>query len=551
MVYRGKPSQACEPCRNRKIKCDFKSPACTQCIRAKEKCTGYRNCLDLMFLDQSKVVIRKQKARAQGKLKTNGSNRQGGAGSNGGSPDVGKPDHRNLAQDVYILQRPVTPDVDDLATSFFFKNYVLAGNGNPGFLSYISELLTRTNDKTLTAALTSVGRAGLAYIHSSQELRVSAVKRYNTTLSEIRTALKDPTKVVMDETLAVIILLSLYEEITCDSQQSMRAWYDHICGASALVKLRGRRQLQSELGVQLFLHLRSQIIIGCLQTSEALPEFIQQCAQFTVKLQTNDQIQAVQLGNIISRLCEIRAFIQTSTQLDSLGLIAACLDIDKDLTTWSTHLLSMNDYATIILEGRSEEVYEMHYHVYRDLWSARLWNCYRVAKLMTHEIVLVLVKQYASSSSTPFTMFPSQYYQSLMEMHQNSLDIVASIPFHLGFHNSNISPPLAVGGMFAMWPLYAAARIEMSAGSMREWSIKRLEFIGNTTGIKQAIALSRVLRKRAVWEDSAVTRDISLDQRTNDPDTGIPIPDHVLWTTSWITKRRYFTDMPSKPLEIA
>ena len=66
MPYRGKPSKNCAGCRRRKIKCDLKLPGCTQCRNAGLECEGYRNQLDLMFLDENertqKSVLKRSKS---------------------------------------------------------------------------------------------------------------------------------------------------------------------------------------------------------------------------------------------------------------------------------------------------------------------------------------------------------------------------------------------------------------------------------------------------------------------------------------------------------
>lgn len=49
--------------------------------------------------------------------------------------------------------------------------------------------------------------------------------------------------------------------IMCDSQQSLNAWYNHMLGALAVAHIRGTQQFKdSEAGMELFLHLRSQIV---------------------------------------------------------------------------------------------------------------------------------------------------------------------------------------------------------------------------------------------------------------------------------------------------
>ena len=46
----------------------------------------------------------------------------------------------------------------------------------------------------------------------------------------------------------------------------MTAWENHIAGATTLLKIRGKEQLQTELGRRLFFSVRNQIV--CLDPDE-------------------------------------------------------------------------------------------------------------------------------------------------------------------------------------------------------------------------------------------------------------------------------------------
>lgn len=78
MVFRGKPSKACERCRARRLrvrqesnylshktraltfgKCDLQKGACGQCIRADVVCSGYRDTKQLRIQDESQSIARR------------------------------------------------------------------------------------------------------------------------------------------------------------------------------------------------------------------------------------------------------------------------------------------------------------------------------------------------------------------------------------------------------------------------------------------------------------------------------------------------------------
>lgn len=72
-------------------------------------------------------------------------------------------------------------------------------------------------------------------------------------------------------------------------------------------------------------------------------------------------------------------------------------------------------------------------------------------------------------------------------------DVMASVPFHLGFNNSRSDDPPALGGLLLIWNLYKAGSADMAAGHQRDWAIRRLHHIGQTMGIQLAHALALAL----------------------------------------------------------
>lgn len=337
-----------------------------------------------------------------------------------------------------------------------------------------------------------------------------------------------------------------------------------------MVKLRGRHQFQSKIGFQLFIHLRSQVVrsfcstpntsanefqfLSCLRKGERVPEFIQLLTQRARKSRPNFQVYTHELGDILTRLCEIRAQMSSGGGADSLELLAACREINNELSEWAACLPSAMAYTTNYLLGSSEEVYGGYYHDYQDLWSAYLWNSYHSAKVITNELIVDVIKPlvFQSACSKPST-FTTQYRCSCAELQQATSDILASVPFHLGFQEASKSQPLAVGGLFIMWNLYAAARKDICAGPARDWAIGRLEYIGRTLGINQASMLGAVLKKRENWKRKIVilqSMDRHLDDREIIEDVrndieGVSEVEHVID----LKTPRHLIDMPSEVLD--
>jgi hypothetical protein len=171
MVYRGPPSKGCGECRKRKIRCDLgivlpicsqhlpaagivvvqgvgrqltsnpEKPSCANCVSKDRVCPGYRNELDLMFCSENdnaalKVQTREKKAKAR---------------TRSSSP-----------RDLVVSSSPVnrlssTPEVQDVATNFFFNNYTYLGRPQ-GLRGYFPKMYERESPCPLfKAAAISVG----------------------------------------------------------------------------------------------------------------------------------------------------------------------------------------------------------------------------------------------------------------------------------------------------------------------------------------------------------------------------------------------------------
>lgn len=92
-----------------------------------------------------------------------------------------------------------------------------------------------------------------------------ALGQYTKALATTFAALKDPEAAKQDATLAAVLLLGLFENITA-RQLGLLAWGSHIEGAIQLVKARGRKQLRTKIGLMLFVAVRTQMV-GHLSTS--------------------------------------------------------------------------------------------------------------------------------------------------------------------------------------------------------------------------------------------------------------------------------------------
>ena len=168
----------------------------------------------------------------------------------------------------------------DQAVSFFFASHINEPSESCYLIySYLPDFYTANSNAPISNIIKAIGLAGLSSFRSVPALLSSAYSFYSLALNAIVPMLQDAVLAKTDETLLTIYLLGIYEVCllhrakavvyanctqtdTGREEQSMRAWEHHIAGAAALLRIRGRDQIQSELGRRLFINLKNQLV-GC------------------------------------------------------------------------------------------------------------------------------------------------------------------------------------------------------------------------------------------------------------------------------------------------
>lgn len=94
-------------------------------------------------------------------------------------------------------------------------------------------------------------------VGTSNDIEKEALEKYTKALSATVAAFKDPEAAAQDATLASVLLLGLFENIT---GRHLQSWSFHIEGAIQLVKTRGPTQLLTEIGLAMFIAVRTQMV---------------------------------------------------------------------------------------------------------------------------------------------------------------------------------------------------------------------------------------------------------------------------------------------------
>ncbi|KAJ5814929.1 Zn(II)2Cys6 transcription factor [Penicillium riverlandense] len=368
-----------------------------------------------------------------------------------------------------------------------------------GMFPYIRHLLGTDPSPALQAAIKAIGLASMSNTRMSAELMRAARQEYSTALLATNRALQDRIQFKSDSTLAAVMLLSMYETITCRSPDLMGRWMSHVQGATKLIEMRGAQQLQTPTGLQLFSQIRIQITLGHIFYKQYAPPVVVQLSKEAAAHRDSGLEKIEDFFDILVQVSNLSAEIRANASRGSsfgnpAPFIQKALQLDIALVSWATSINPACPYTTVsALYTKKHDydyrsVYGESYHVYPNVEIASLWNNYRLTRIIIHEIIGSIYVRLLKPGGPPEDRLMA--LRSIAISRQMAEDICSSVPYHFN------SGDVAIGSAFRLiWPLYVASDCVGSAPTMKQWIVRTLEKIGQATGVQQALTMSQLVKR--------------------------------------------------------
>ncbi|KDB27954.1 hypothetical protein H109_00285 [Trichophyton interdigitale MR816] len=406
------------------------------------------------------------------------------------------------------VSRSLSTSLNQQAICFFLHNYVVPCLPTSGRVGYLHSLQSTTSD-AVVACMASVGMATLANINYSADLRIAAREQYGHALSLTNAMLRDPVKARQPTALDTVMLLGMFEVVTCRSNRSLSSWRSHHEGALALLKINSKPGPEDIINFRMFVQARGQILSSCLLTSSRAPPFLQGVPREQQGCLPKSEGLLEDVTTLLVKLCNLRAEIEDRSLVSPEDIIPQALAQEKDFTALFSELWEYYPYNTLAVIDRetppspADEVYGKYYHTYTDYFVPNIYNAIRGARILVTEIIEEAAAKLSPSSPlyAQYDNLPLLIEQSRAAALQAAIDICASVPYDLGSiemkrkDGTNVGRRgRALGGYILLWPLCLAGDLPYAPTSLREWAINRFEYIGRALGIKQAIWMAALLR---------------------------------------------------------
>lgn len=427
--------------------------------------------------------------------------------------------------------------LDQQAECHFVANWVLLPRqqgGTRGFMEHLMPLLkTQSHCYHFRLAFDACALASLNNrVGTGHDFEKESLGLYTKALSSTFAALKDPVQATADTTLAAILLLGLYENISA-RQMGMLAWGSHIEGAIQLVKARGRDILRTQTGRWLFIAVRTQMVRH-FPSRSITPHTNNNQIIHTLSTGTppimgvewwiTDAVQdthAAQCQKLNIRVGELRAEVnrlmttvgRSSEEIElMLDMIRKCQIVDQEFVAWADDLPEVFRWHTVTWEDRvpggdysKADVYPGRVDIYQDLWVVSVINMQRCSRLILASLIVRCAAWVCSPVDYRTT---PEYATAARACHEIITDIIASVPYQLGYFHKrkDLHARIALSGFacgdedtikglpgyFLSWPLVCIYGQDYISDTQRTWIRGRLEFIGNHVGVRYAHILKQV-----------------------------------------------------------
>ncbi|KAM0811967.1 putative Zn(2)-C6 fungal-type domain-containing protein [Seiridium cardinale] len=518
MVYCGKPSRGCQMCRTRRIKCDETKPTCNQCTKSRRQCPGYKDEFDLVFRNETQATERRARKANKKALQKLGKSESDDESNGSISPTelLGGTFKSPLEQ---ALTPALAVPAETRADCHFIANFILMPRqgSTRGFLDFLLPMLKAEGPNShLQRAFNACSMALLNNCAGARDQYADkALNEYALALGGTNTALRDPEAQKTDSTLAAVLLLGLFENLTA-KQLGMSAWGSHIEGAIQLVKQRGRKQLRTRTGLLLFIAVRTQMIIHTLTSGKAPIMGVEWWINDAVKDESAAKCQKIMIktGELRAEVTRLmNCMVRTPENIEiMMNMIRRAQMMDQEAVQWMNNVPGYWQFKTVHWETNvangdyaNAEVYPGRVDLYTDFWIASVWNLCRTSRLINASLVVRCAAWVCSPVDYRTT---PEYATAARTCVETINDIIASVPYHLGWHlkrkeflerknlgqfacgEENVLKGLA--GYFLTWPLACVHGQDYTTDTQRTWVHGRLKYIGDELGVKYAHILSKM-----------------------------------------------------------
>ncbi|KAF5005642.1 hypothetical protein FDECE_7919 [Fusarium decemcellulare] len=396
------------------------------------------------------------------------------------------------------LPTPVDPSLEEQGVQFYVNRYLIGHPDEPrtpGDLSSTEWLW----DPAVQDVMTAVGLASLSNLRGDHSLMTTARQKYGLALRQTGRLIQTSVAPDFEVTMRSVVMLAMFELVK-GAHQGIAHVHAHVMGGVALLRRWCPMPEVAFLGVRAMVQMCYSLFIPAHMSSTPLPTPFYEWVAFSGTLLEPADRPATDLGMLIGRFVQVSTYIQTHILTDgrphTLAALQQMLDIDASFAEWERGLGPTWRYRTEKADQASPAaVFDGQYHIYFDMFLARMWGHYRWSRTLLNQTIVGFIKDYPQSSSS--LVSETQYHRRLEIIRNLARDTLVSTPTHwrhpllsdksaVPVENTGGAGSGSAGLPIVLFHLQTAACAPGVPGAYWDWAFGVMECIWSDMGILHA-----------------------------------------------------------------
>jgi hypothetical protein len=325
-------------------------------------------------------------------------------------------------------------------------NMYIRGDIAHSQFDYLPEIYARHfSNAGLQECIRAVGLAAFAKTTRRKDYLEPAMKSYVSALRNVNSTMSTPAKAVQDSTLICVLLLAIFEVMTC--KDGLGSLTKHLNGAMLIGTLLSKKERQTEFSEQLLGTIHQSMIMNCWVQNLTLPTGFDVLKEYADRTSRKPKLQVRLLDGLVGFI-KFRQSLLEDRHSPVSSRIAQATHLDDQFRCLLDDMQKTSQWAFQTIYDSTEHhhiAYKGYYHIYPKSLTAHLWNTIRSARIRLHNYIVMKCQQLLSSTSQDpdqdtAVSISSQLQTSKIAVCTIAVEVLATVPQLAGFLAALPSP---------------------------------------------------------------------------------------------------------------
>ncbi|XEV05596.1 hypothetical protein FSHL1_010883 [Fusarium sambucinum] len=428
------------------------------------------------------------------------------------------------------LPTPIDSSIEDQGVQFYVNRYLI---GHPDEPRHPGDL-TNTGwlwDPAVQDIMAAVGLASLSNLRGDSSMMTTARQKYGLALRQTGRLIQTSSMPDFEVTMRSVVMLAMFEvcALTPDAvqyspmlvkgaNQGIAHVHAHVMGGVALLRRWLPMPAAAFLGVRAMVQMSYSLFIAAYISATPLPDPLYEWVSFAKTLLEPADHPATDLGPLVGQFIQLSTYIRTYPYSDGHVHTAAALKqlfaLDASFLEWEHGLGPTWRFRTEKAKHLpSSVVFEGVYHVYYDMFVARMWGHYRWARTLLNQNIIEFIKKYPKSSAPLMSL--AEYGRRYEIVRGLARDTLVSTPTHWRhplLTDKSAMPVERIGGAgsgsaglpVVLFHLQVAACAPGVPDTYWDWALAVMECIWSDMGILHAKSMMESMK---AYRDSLLVKE--------------------------------------------